>query len=213
MSDYTLGKIYKIISAQTDMIYIGSTITKYLCSRLAVHKSHFKRCREGIQDRQTSACKIMCFDDANIVLIEAFPCNSKDELHAREQYWIDLHKGICVNQLKSFVGDDKLAYYAEKNKKNYLANREARIEQVREYAQANKEAIAQRSKQYRQNHSDYIKERKNQRITCTCGNEYNHSNKSAHLRSKKHLAFVESHPEEIKTDVLLNGCTDQRNQE
>jgi hypothetical protein len=41
MTDYSLGKIYKLTSSNTDLCYIGST-TKTLQHRLAVHKCHYK---------------------------------------------------------------------------------------------------------------------------------------------------------------------------
>ena len=35
---------------------------------------------------------------AKIILIEAYPCNNKDELHAREQYWMDQFKDNIINK-------------------------------------------------------------------------------------------------------------------
>ena len=39
---YQLGKIYKIVSSQTDKIYIGSTCQKYLCNRMNNHKQNLR---------------------------------------------------------------------------------------------------------------------------------------------------------------------------
>lgn len=50
--------------------------------------------------------------DYKIVLVEAFPCNSKDELRAREQHHIDLNKEQCVNRIKAFTGLTKEEYDA-----------------------------------------------------------------------------------------------------
>ena len=38
MVNYSLGKIYKIVSDLTDKIYIGSTCLEKLCMRLSKHK-------------------------------------------------------------------------------------------------------------------------------------------------------------------------------
>jgi hypothetical protein len=45
-------------------------------------------------------------------LIEKYPCEDKDELNGREQYWIDKNKKICVNKNKSYV-EDKEGYKKE----------------------------------------------------------------------------------------------------
>ena len=45
--DCSLGKIYKIVSNQTDDIYIGSTCQKLLSTRLGKHRDDYKRWVEG----------------------------------------------------------------------------------------------------------------------------------------------------------------------
>ena len=45
--DYSLGKIYKLVSNQTDDIYIGSTCQKLLSTRLCGHIQDYKRWVEG----------------------------------------------------------------------------------------------------------------------------------------------------------------------
>ena len=74
------GKIYKIISSQTEDIYIGSTNQHYLSSRLAKHRYDGQKC---------SSYLITKYKDCKIILIENYPCNDINELRAREQYWID----------------------------------------------------------------------------------------------------------------------------
>ena len=36
--------------------------------------------------------------EINIVLIESYPCKSKDDLHARERHYIEQFKNIAVNK-------------------------------------------------------------------------------------------------------------------
>jgi hypothetical protein len=86
--NYSNGKIYKIISNQTNEIYIGSTTKKYLCDRFASHTYHYRQWKNNLFNYLTSF-EILQYADAKIILIETFPCKSKDELLAREQYWID----------------------------------------------------------------------------------------------------------------------------
>ena len=47
LGDYSLGKIYKIVSNQTDDIYIGSTSQNLLSVRLGKHRDEYKRWAEG----------------------------------------------------------------------------------------------------------------------------------------------------------------------
>ena len=89
MVDYSNGKIYKIWSAQTERIYVGST-TQSLSKRMAAHRYDMKI------NRNTSSKIILAYPDARIELIESFPCNNSDELNAREGYWIRSEN--CVNK-------------------------------------------------------------------------------------------------------------------
>jgi len=83
---YKRGKIYKLVSSQTDKIYIGSTIQS-LGQRKALHKF-----------RPTKSSKnITCNQDWDIVLIKKFPCNCKKELEREEGNIIEQNLDKCVN--------------------------------------------------------------------------------------------------------------------
>jgi len=43
LGDYSNGKIYKLISYETDTCYIGSTAEKLLSKRMAKHRCDHKR--------------------------------------------------------------------------------------------------------------------------------------------------------------------------
>ena len=83
MPNYQNSKIYKIISpSNPDLIYYGST-TQKLSVRMAGHRMNSKTNRGG-----ESSKEILCFDDANIILVENYPCNSKEELFKKESEYI-----------------------------------------------------------------------------------------------------------------------------
>ena len=42
--NYSLGKIYKLVSDETDDIYIGSTCQRLLSKRLGQHRDHYNKC-------------------------------------------------------------------------------------------------------------------------------------------------------------------------
>ena len=87
-SKYLRGKIYKLISNHTADVYFGSTIEEQLTNRLSKHRGHYKMWLTG-KYYYLSSYELVKYDDCKIILIEIFPCNSKDELCAREQYYIE----------------------------------------------------------------------------------------------------------------------------
>ena len=97
MPDYQLGKIYKIECNVTGKVYIGSTCEPMLARRLTKHVTDYKRYLNGTY-HYVSSFDILQNEDYDIVLIESYPCNSKDELHARERYWTN--NIDCINKIK-----------------------------------------------------------------------------------------------------------------
>lgn len=93
MPNYQNSKIYKITSG--NLIYIGSTTAPTLAHRLAEHVSVFKQWKKGNHNNVTSF-QLIETGQYEIILIELFPCGSKDELHARERFHIE--NTICVNK-------------------------------------------------------------------------------------------------------------------
>jgi hypothetical protein len=172
-TNYSYGKIYKLVSDQTDDIYIGSTANRYLCNRLSKHTYDFRRWN-GEYPNHITSFKILKYDDCKIILIEDYPCENKYQLEARERYHIENNK--CVNKQvptrtqKEYYEDTKeiiLAYvkqYQEKNKetlsiqkKDYRArNREVLLEKKKEYYKNNKETINVKSKEYYENNKEKV---------------------------------------------------------
>ena len=85
MVNYQNTKIYKIVSASGDRVYIDATAKEYLSQRFQQHKNDYKKWKEGkvryhlvfemFEKYDVNNCKIM--------LIESFPCMSKDEKTSR----------------------------------------------------------------------------------------------------------------------------------
>ena len=102
MVNYNNGKIYKIepiIEHEIEEVYIGSTTKEYLCQRMDTHRSDYKRWKLGKRKHKTSS--FLLFDkykisNCEIILLESVNANSKDELLAREKYYIQLLQ--CVNK-------------------------------------------------------------------------------------------------------------------
>jgi hypothetical protein len=185
--NYALSKVYKIVDLTTNECFIGSTCEPSLARRLTGHVRKFKQYRAG-KSNYVSSFKILEGENYNIELIEAFPCNNKDELQARVGHWI--RSTNCVNKI-----------IPNRDWKEYQENNKDKIrEQKREYYKQNKDNISAYMKEYCKNNKDKRKEyRKNNRdkisaynsrlCICPCGTSYTANNKLKHLRTSKHQQF------------------------
>jgi hypothetical protein len=169
MINYSNGKIYKIeaINGDKEDIYVGSTTKAYLCQRMAGHKYLYKKWKL----KETH--KFTCFDifdkygvdNCTITLLETVNSNSKDELLAREAYYVRTLE--CVNRL--IPGRTKKEYAVE--------NREITNERNKKYYEKNKEALLTKY---------------NSKYTCECGSNICFGDKARHNKSKKHIEYLNS---------------------
>tara|TARA_R110000787_G_scaffold118265_1_gene229097 strand:+ start:86 stop:709 length:624 start_codon:yes stop_codon:yes gene_type:complete len=194
---YLNGKIYELICDKTNQKYCGSTFRK-LNERLSEHKSKYNTC---------SSKEIIKNGNFRIELLELYPCQSRRELEAREQEWID--QGIYINDIRSFNSEEYQKEYEKKYRENNIENlkeyREINSEKIREqrkeYKQINSENIKENDKQYYENNSEKIKEQQkeyrennseklNEKFNCDCGGKYTFTHKSSHFKTKKHIHYI-----------------------
>ena len=97
MTNYSNGKIYKIINSVDRKIYIGST-TVSLSTRLAKHKNDAKRRPRPVHRHLNT----IGWDTVRIVLLENVTCFNKEQLIQREQHYIDLLKP-SLNKQSAYV--------------------------------------------------------------------------------------------------------------
>ena len=176
--DYSKGKIYKIVNDVDEEVYVGSTVQP-LCARLAEHK---RKSKQEDSRKCYNHWNGIGWDTVKIILVEDFPCERKEQLEARERYWIEqigtLNKNIptrCKNEYreanKDVIIEKKKQYYVankdylkEKNKKyrEEHNDKDKNSEYFKKYNEANKDTIKERKKQYREVNKDEIKEKKKQ---------------------------------------------------
>ena len=208
MVNYNEGKIYKIESTIGDKVYYGSTTKKRLCDRMTKHRGDYNKWLKG------KAGLVMSYklfeeyglENCKIILIENCPCDTKDELRAREAHYI--RNFDCVN--KNIPGRTRKEYY-EDNKDNikqyYEDNKNKILEQKKQYRKVNKDKMAERDKQYYKDNKNkilerdkqYYKDNKNKilekmkiKYNCICGSCICKGDKSKHERTNKHIKFLES---------------------
>jgi len=177
---YECGKIYKLWSVEGDYIYIGSTINT-LTKRLNSHKSVQKHKRDTY-----SYLLFEKYDNVQIELIENFACKDKNELTAREGYYIRIN--TCVNKViphrtKQEWYSDTIDHQVEIRKQYYDNNKEKIITKSKDYYDNNKDKISERSKDYYESNKGHILNRvkdyseKNKDKISIRNKQYNEKNK------------------------------------
>ena len=161
MVNYQLGKIYKIVDNTNGNVYIGSTCEPTLARRLSNHVQDYKR-RE-IRNNNTRSFQIIDNNNYDIILIENYPCERKDELHARERYYIEalecVNKQIPARTRKEFNIYNKVKQNMY-NKTYYINNKETLL--IKQSVQ----------------------------VLCPCGKQHTKNHKTRHEKSKFHQNYV-----------------------
>lgn len=170
MEKYQQGKVYAIICRKTGRRYVGSTLEPTLSRRLAKHLGAFKCWLKHGKCYKTSF-DIIKDGDYYIVLLESYPCNSRDELRMAEQKHIDSCE--CVNKFKAFRSDEE--------KQNY----------TKQYNEQNHDKLLKQNKQNYEKNRDEINAKRRERGCCPhCKNEYNKEYLSHHEKiCKKNLTL------------------------
>ena len=201
MPNYQNGQIYKIISFDNpDICYIGST-TQTLAMRMGGHRRCYNTyLKVGKTNKYTTSCKICCYPDAHIYLIESYSCDNKNELERREgeiikQYTKDnelenpVNFNIAGRTSKEWKDDNK-EKHKEYQKQYHINNSEKLKERNKQYQINNKETIKEQKKQYYHNNKETIKEKRKIKVNCEYCNSYvRKQDIRAHQQSKKCQSF------------------------
>lgn len=180
---YSTGRIYMITHPNTDKKYIGST-TQLLSKRKHDHISLFLNYGKDT-GKYTSSIEICRYgiEDVEIILIENYPCDSREELHARERFHIENTEN-CVNiKIPTRSRKEYNELFPEKN-----------IQRRKAYWEKNKDLIRSQNSQYQKDNKEKILITKQREYICDCGVSIQTCNKARHLRTKKHQAFLKCAP-------------------
>ena len=173
---YINGKIYKIINNINDKIYIGSTI-QTLAQRFYEHK------RRAISEKNRviyNAINKIGIENFKIILMEKFSCNSKEELVAREAYFI--------KEFNTSKNGYNRVIPKRTNYEWYKDNKEHVIDYIREWGKKNKEKVNNYKKKWEKENKEKIRLRQAQRILCeTCKYNIRRGDKAVHNKTKIHI--------------------------
>ena len=99
-----------------------------------------------------------------MILIEKYPCKDLLELKQRERFYIENNE--CINKVVP-------------------------LQTKKEWKEANRLELCNKQKEYYKQNSTLIKTKHSTVFKCDCGGKYTYAHKSRHIKSKKHLKFIE----------------------
>jgi len=211
MPDYKKGRIYKIVCNETNEVYYGST-----CNLLCYRKSHHKNATK----QRCVSKSIIERGNWDMVLVEYFPCNTKEELLMRERFYIDNNE--CINKQRPIISKEE---HKELANKSYMKRRETALEKQKEKRlqrtpeekekdkeyfhsryELNKEKLLAQCKARREGpkreeilakkresskeYREANRERLNEKVTCECGCNVTKNHLNRHMQTKKHIELL-----------------------
>jgi hypothetical protein len=215
--DYSKCVIYKIQHKELDeLLYVGSTT--HFRNRKVRHKSTCYDAN-GIAYNYKLYSTIRDnggWDSFNMVIVKEFPCENKRQAEAEEDRVMREMKS-SLNMKRAYLTPDEkqeklreysIGYSREyRNKykeqvrtaeRNYRKNNPDKIKAMsKKYYTNNQDVLKEKNKKYREENLqktlDYGKEwreKNKEKILCECGGHFIKYNKSYHLKTKKHQAYI-----------------------
>ena len=173
MTDYANTIIYMIACKDSDVnhIYVGHTI-----EFMHRYEQHRRACEDNkVQYKLYQIIrKYGGWDNWDMVIIEKYPCNNKEEACKQERFWID-QLNADLNTYCPYKSPEEVAKWRTEYMQDYN----------KKYYELNKDNLIKQSKLYQQ--TEYAKNRRNSKFTCeVCGGKYSRKHKAEHEKTKKH---------------------------
>ena len=199
--DYANGRNYKIkpiCEHDENEVYYGSTC-QLLYKRMDKHRSDYK-CWLNKKRDKTSSFELFekyGVENCKIYLVELYPCETKEELFAREGYHIKNNK--CVNR---YVAGNQLAVGIKEYHQIYRnQHKDENIEYGKIYRENNKQKLKENRTIYVAKNIDKIKEYSQTKNVCSCGGKYTNHDRPKHYRTKKHIKWQNEQELGVAVDV------------
>jgi hypothetical protein len=191
--DYSKCVIYKIQHKDNnDLLYVGHTTN--FTKRKYQHK-----CNISTNDKYNIKLYQMIrenggWDDFNMIVVKEFPCENKQQATTEEDK--------IMREMKATMNTNRalktLIDIYEDKKKYRIIHKEQIKEHKHQYYENNKSFIIEKSKMYYEEHKEQIKDktkiynqpRRIEQYICECGGKYHIQHKAVHLRTKKHINFL-----------------------
>jgi hypothetical protein len=116
MKDYSKSKIYLITCLVTDLKYVGATTMYSIFTRLLQHVYAYRTYANGRRVDYCRSFEIIKNNNFKIELLEECPCETQEELDAKERYYIEsiecINKNIPSRTLKEYY-QDKIHHFKD----------------------------------------------------------------------------------------------------
>lgn len=152
MTDYSKGRIYVIRNKINDLLYVGSTCQD-LSKRFSWHKGDAAKEKKAKYGKLYKTVKELGgWDNFYIELVEYYPCETKEQLSAREGYFIRLFETTTSGYN---------TYVAGRTQKEYIQdNIERWNDYYKQYRNENRDEIRQKAKE--KYHTDEAKQKRHE---------------------------------------------------
>lgn len=187
--DYSKCMIYKLCCDDITItnIYVGHTTNK-----TRRKQEHNSRCNNSNDKQYNSYVYKFIRENGgwsnwSMIVVEEYPCENKNQAEARERYWIETLQATLNKVIPT------------RTKQEYMEeNREQLREKSKQYNSEHREECRKYNKKYREENEDYHKRRKKEwrertkeKINCECGGYYYTTEKNKHVKTQKHLKYLE----------------------
>ena len=187
--------IYKIVCKNLNIkeLYVGST-TNFKHRK----RSHKEACTNDLHPSYLQQKYVVMranegWENWEMIEIEKFPCADSNEARARERYWCETLNSSMNTRKPLRTLDEKEAYdkiWFQLNKDILKDKRIEKYNKIKDDVEFRKSNV-QRVNEYRQKNHDAILTRQRANITvCQCGSSHRSTDRSQHLKSKKHNDFI-----------------------
>ncbi len=157
-SKYQRGKIYKIVCDICDEIYVGSTTEPTLAKRLGNHRTDSRQEEKKSKPLFQHVASHGGWANFRIVLVENFPCNSKDELCQREEFW-RRELNAKLNAIKAYQTEEDRKEYMKMKNFQYRQDHELELKEYGlQYRREHADELNQKMRAYYQEHKEQFRE-------------------------------------------------------
>lgn len=198
MVKYDKSSIYKICCKDVNVKgeYVGSTTNMHRRKTQHKHSCYKENNRNYYMPVYSYIRENGGWDNFDFIEVEKFNATDKNHLHTRERYWIEFLKSelncsIPLRTKKEWHIDNR-DYMKEYRKKYAEDNKEHLIENRKKYYTENSDKIKERSSKNYDINKDEKNEKLKEKVTCQCGSECRKSGLPRHLKTLKHIAYIES---------------------
>tara|TARA_R110002126_G_scaffold251909_1_gene394974 strand:+ start:112 stop:876 length:765 start_codon:yes stop_codon:yes gene_type:complete len=191
---FPCDNVYELLRQEGELIRSMVCVNRVIIGR--THKQYrddnkekIKQYRDDNKEKISTYKKQYNIDNKEKILLKEkqYRDNNKESILITAKQYRDNNKEKISLKEKQYRDNNK-EKISLREKQHYIDNKESILITAKQYRDDNKESMIIKRKQH------YIdnKEKINKKFNCECGGMYTKSNKSTHLKTKKHKLYIEN---------------------